>query len=297
MGSRGTFVLRTARNSCLVKLDGEPGTVQNWLFSCWHCCAHRRHNLAIQCSFQLVNFWTHTCLSDCQGTIGHCPGLATPMSTAVLSTLTVLPQCYGTKTRRSSYWRRRVDGGLGHCWRPGLGPCGPGFGYATARQWLWCDAWAVTLLLIRLASCCAPTSVITSLTDLKLKHWWNSCKDMFNGLKSTFMVAGYDAHTLNLIPEGCVLRRRVALDDFVYCSNCVLLSCYKFTLGMHCACELALHFDTAWQQSQHNYAAYTRYYFANVLEVIVMIVMVGMNCSLVELVCTWLSHGTLRFSS
>jgi len=21
-------------------LPGEPGTVQNWLFSCWHCCMH-----------------------------------------------------------------------------------------------------------------------------------------------------------------------------------------------------------------------------------------------------------------
>ena len=45
MCSRGTFVLRTASNPCLVRLVGEPGTVQNWLFSCWHCCVHRRQSL------------------------------------------------------------------------------------------------------------------------------------------------------------------------------------------------------------------------------------------------------------
>ena len=32
MGSRGTFVLHTASNPCLVRLAGELGTVQNWLF-------------------------------------------------------------------------------------------------------------------------------------------------------------------------------------------------------------------------------------------------------------------------
>ena len=40
MGSRGTFVLRTVSNLCLIRLAGEPGTVQNWLFSCWHCYMH-----------------------------------------------------------------------------------------------------------------------------------------------------------------------------------------------------------------------------------------------------------------
>jgi len=29
-------------------LAGEPGDVQNWLFSCWHCCMHRRQNLVIK---------------------------------------------------------------------------------------------------------------------------------------------------------------------------------------------------------------------------------------------------------
>ena len=29
-------------------LAGEPGAVQNWLFSCWHCCMYRRQNLVIK---------------------------------------------------------------------------------------------------------------------------------------------------------------------------------------------------------------------------------------------------------
>ena len=48
MGSRGTFMLRTASNPCLVRLAGEPGTVQNWLFSCWHCCMHSQQNVVIK---------------------------------------------------------------------------------------------------------------------------------------------------------------------------------------------------------------------------------------------------------
>lgn len=31
----------------------------------------------------------------------------------------------------------------------------------------------------------------------------------------------------------CAEVTRAALDDFVYSTNCVLLSCFKFTLGMH----------------------------------------------------------------
>jgi len=48
MGSRGIFVLRTAGNPCLVRLAGKPGTMQNWFFSCWHCCVHHRKNLVIK---------------------------------------------------------------------------------------------------------------------------------------------------------------------------------------------------------------------------------------------------------
>ena len=47
MGSCGTFVLCTASNPCLLRLAGEPGTMQNWLFSCWHCCMHPQQNLVI----------------------------------------------------------------------------------------------------------------------------------------------------------------------------------------------------------------------------------------------------------
>jgi len=48
MGSRGTFMLCTAINPCLVRLAGEPGAVQNWLFSCWHCCMHHPQKLLIK---------------------------------------------------------------------------------------------------------------------------------------------------------------------------------------------------------------------------------------------------------
>jgi len=29
-------------------LASEPGTVQNWLFSCWHCCMHSACSNVIQ---------------------------------------------------------------------------------------------------------------------------------------------------------------------------------------------------------------------------------------------------------
>jgi len=31
-----------------LQLAGEPDTVQNWLFSCWHCCMHCLQYLVIK---------------------------------------------------------------------------------------------------------------------------------------------------------------------------------------------------------------------------------------------------------
>ena len=108
-------------------------------------------------SFLLVNFWTHTCLSDCPGTIKHCPG---------------------------------------------LGPGGPGLGYATDCDGLTCEicSWSVTDRFFQNSS----FTLTRAAASNKINWMW--CKGQRGGKEhstDSIVTAVIAVSQWSKLPKGC----------------------------------------------------------------------------------------------